>query len=303
MSGASYVRRALKHLPEPSGIGHSASQGMTIDVWDVAETRISSGTAGAKPGDPPTVMKSTEDGRYIGEDRHHGTLWLDRKARHIVGCIEGVNRLTLDARARPFHKLLSAWLFDRDVQFVHAGLISAHDKAILLVGHGGAGKSTASVSCLQAGMGYLGDDFVGIEKNGNGFTGHGFYASCLLDQNHIKRFPNIASGSLPPNLPNEYKHVVFLGDNFGHVLQNECKISAVAMPRIVDTAASSFEPATPIQAMRGIAPTSVMYLPRPSKRAFETLFELVSSVPCYWFNSGSDIDGIGKKVKTFVGNL
>jgi hypothetical protein len=248
-------------------------------------------------------MKTSRDGWYIGEERHHGTLWLDRSDQHVVGCIAGVESLTLDARARPFHKLLSAWLFDRGVQFVHAGLVSEADKAMLFVGNGGAGKSTASICSLRSGMGFLGDDFVGISRSGGGFVGHGFYGSCLLGNHHINRFPELAPYAHPPNVAGEEKHVAYLQKGYSRHLECKKTISVIAMPRVVDEAQSSFEKATKVQALKAIAPTSVMYLPRPSKEAFETLAELVGCVPTYWFNSGRDIDAIGGTVRAFMRDL
>jgi hypothetical protein len=297
---ADLVQQSIGHLPRPES---TEPIEFRIDAWDAEETGIMPKVPLARLQGPPTVMKTSQDGLFIGEERHHGTLWLDRTNAHVVGCIAGVGTLTLDARARPFHKLLSAWLLDRNVQFVHAGLVSEADKAMLFVGNGGAGKSTASISCLRSGMGYLGDDFVGISRLDNGFVGHGFYASCLLDSHHLTRFPDLAEFSHAPYLPEERKHVVYLQQCFGQSLRHKQPIRAIAMPRIVDQQHSSFEKASKVQALKAIAPTSVMYLPRPSKAAFETLSDLVETVPAFWFNSGRDVDQIGSVVRSFVKQL
>jgi len=297
---AELVGRAIGHLPRPN---EGQAIALHIDAWDAEEVGVLPELGLVDLDGPPTVMKSSSDGWFVGEERHHGTLWLDRRGQHVTGCIASVDALTLDARARPFHKLLSAWLFDRGVQFVHAGLVSEADSALLFVGNGGAGKSTASICCLCSGMGFLGDDFVGISRVAGGFVGHGFYASCLLGNQHIKRFPEIAPHAYPPNLADEQKHVAYLQDGFHRLLEHQKPIRAIALPRVVDAPESSFEKASKVQALKAIAPTSVMYLPRPSKEAFETLSELVASVPTYWFNSGCDINGIGGVVRSFLQNL
>lgn len=292
------VSKALSHLPPAPA---EPEFELTVDVWDSKELRLEPAWR-SDPTGPPTLMKTSSSGHYIGEERHHGALWFDRRKKHIVGHIDGTGQLSLDARARPFHKLLSAWLWDEGVQFVHAGLVSSGERGLLLVGNGGAGKSTASIAALMAGMDYLGDDFVGFSQDGNQVTGFGFYASCLLDRHHILNFPQLADASLAPNLAIEHKNVAFLGERLKPQLRHECSVQAIAMPRVIPDPRSSFEPAKKIEALRAIAPTSVMYLPRPSKEAFHRLSDMVNALPCYWFNSGSNIDAIGETIRTFVEN-
>jgi hypothetical protein len=142
----------------PASIGHLISAAgtafepaLTIDVWDVDETGVGTlPAADVDCGAPPILMKTSDDGRYVGEERHHGMTRLDRDQNRIIGFTRTASQLNLDERARPFHKLLSAWLEDRGVQFVHAGLITHAGKGILFVGSGGAGKSTSLISCLRA---------------------------------------------------------------------------------------------------------------------------------------------------------
>jgi len=86
--------------------------------------------------------ETSDDGRFVGEDAHHGMVWLIDTSDRIVGFTKSVTRLNLDERARPFHKMLSAWLEDRGVQFVTFRLITHAGKGhSVSVGNGGAGQS------------------------------------------------------------------------------------------------------------------------------------------------------------------
>jgi hypothetical protein len=293
-----------------ASMGHLRSEpvprepALTVDVWDTEETgTLAPELAEPDPSVPPILMKSSEDGQFVGEERHHGMVWLDRVHDRILGFARGVSSLNLDERARPFHKLLSAWLEDRGVQFVHSGLIAHAGKGILFVGNGGAGKSTSSISCLQAGMGYLGDDFIGLGIEDGRFVGHGLYASCLLNVHHIKRFPDLQPLAHAPNYGYEEKFVLYLTEAFPRCLRQLTGIDALMLPRVVDAEITTFRPATKSATLMAIAPTSVMLLPRPNRAAFERLTQLVQDTPSYWLELGRRVDLIPAAVQALAESL
>jgi hypothetical protein len=230
-------------------------------------------------------------------------VWLDRTCDRIVGFTKSVTRLNLDERARPFHKMLSAWLEDRGVQFVHSGLITHAGKGILFVGNGGAGKSTSSISCLRAGMGYLGDDFIGLGIEDGRFAGHGLYASCLLNVHHIKRFPDLQPLAHAPHYDYEQKFVLYLTEAFPNCLRQHIAIDAIMLPRVVDAEVTTFRPAKKAETLMAIAPTSVMLLPRPNRAAFERLTQLVQNTPSYWLELGRNVDRIPAAVQALAESL
>ena len=295
---AELIHAAMGHLSAPSVVGRPS---LSIDVWDAEET----GVPVPMPAQfdlsaPPILMRMSEDGQLVGEERPHGMVWFDRAADRILGCIESTRRLNLDERARPFHKLISPWLEDNGIQFVHSGLIEHQGRGILFVGNGGAGKSTSSISCLRAGMGYLGDDFLGLGQEGGRFIGHGLYASCLLNVHHIKRFPDLQPLGSAPNHAHEDKFVLYLAQAFPKSLQRRATVDALVLPRVVDQETTTYRPATKIAALKAIAPTSVMYLPRPNRTAFERLSTLVEKTPCFWLELGRRIDSIPVAVRALA---
>ncbi|MGA2399049.1 MAG: hypothetical protein ABSG30_13425 [Steroidobacteraceae bacterium] len=299
---ADIVEASMGHLR--SGATGAREPELTIDVWDAVETGVPAlELAKPDPSEPPILMKSAEDGQFVGEDRHHGMVWLDKARNRILGFAQGVASLNLDERARPFHKMLSAWLEDRGVQFVHSGLITHADKGILFVGNGGAGKSTSSISCLQAGMGYLGDDFIGLGIEDGRFVGHGLYASCLLNVHHIKRFPDLQPLAHAPNYDYEEKFVLYLTEAFPGCLRRRIGINALMLPRVVDAEITRFRPATKAATLMAIAPTSVMLLPRPNRAAFDRLTQLVQNTPSFWLELGRRVDLIPAAVQALADSL
>ena len=299
---ANLIAASMGHLQRKNST--PAKPVLTIDVWDAQATSASLPQLPEPDlSAPPILMKTSEDGRFIGEERRHGMIWLDRTQNQIVGFTRSVSSLNLDERARPFHKMLSAWLEDRGVQFVHSGLVTHGDKGLLFVGNGGAGKSTSSISSLRAGMGYLGDDFIGLGLDGDRFVGHGLYASCLLNVHHMKRFPDLQPLAHAPNYEYEEKFVLYLTEAFPNCLRQHCTIDALMLPRVVDAEVTTFRPATKAATLLAIAPTSVMLLPRPSRAAFERLTQLVQNTPSYWLDLGRKVDLIPDAVRKLAESL
>jgi hypothetical protein len=293
---AATIRRAFSHLVAPT----AQQADLTISVWDEAETGVTVPDQYSRnrrrADDVEILLKVSADGRYVCEQRDLSISWLDTTSNRIVSCVASAHCQYLDERARPFHKLVAAWLDERDIQFVHAGLIGSGDTGILFVGNGGAGKSTSSVACLRAGMGYLGDDFVGIEQRGDTYTGHGLFSSCLLNVHHLRRFPDLRPHAVQAHQDFEDKSILYLGEVFPDCLRQSVSIGAIMLPRVVDREGTSYRQASKAEALFAIAPTSVMLLPRPSQKAFDRVAEMVERVPAYWLELGSDIDGIPSAV-------
>ena len=297
---AQIVRAAMGHLAIPG----SPASALCIDVWDAEESGVPRVMpAQSEVSAPPILMRTSEDGHQVGEEREHSLIWLNRPENRIIGCVESTRLLNLDERARPFHKLISAWLEKNGIQFVHSGLVEHGGKGVLFIGNGGAGKSTASIACLRSGMGYLGDDFLGLGMERGRFIGYGLYASCLLNVHHIKRFPDLEPLGHAPNHAYEDKFVLYLTSAFSRGLKQRATVDALVLPRVVEREFSSFMPATKAAALKAIAPTSVMYLPRPNRTAFERIAKLVENTPCFWLDLGRQIDSIPEAVKALVDTL
>lgn len=273
---------------------------LTIDIWDQDET----GVAGAQAGkdDDQTrysVLSAHSDDRYIAEERKGRMIWLDREVGHIVGFTGPADRLNIDERGRPFQRMLAILLNDKGIQPVHAGLVAWQGQGILITGMSGAGKSTSSIACLNSGFGYLGDDFVGLEPKSDGtFTGHGIYASCLVKPDHLKRFPALAPHQHAANRSHEDKSVIYLSELYPGQMEIDVTIRAIVLPRVVGTGENTFRPATKGEALRALAPSSViMFVAGPSARSIDKLAALIQAVPCYALELGSNVDDIPETVR------
>jgi len=305
MALAEEVDLPLRHLRTTPG----AEPEMTVDLWDEGETGIEA-VMGAPLDEirPFGNFTISDDRRYLGEQRPSGALWYDRQTNRVVGSVKHMARRMLDERARPFHRFLALWLGEHGIQFVHSGLIARRSrdgtmKGVLFVGVSGSGKTTSSISCFRSGLSYLGDDAVGLEETGGGFVGHSFYGSCLVDVDHIRRFPDLRACSLPPRNDHERKALVYLTPIDAARMAPHVTISAVVLPRVVDRPDTTLRPASRGQALLSMAPSSIMSLPIVGHDAMDRLASLIACVPAYWLEMGRDVDQIPGAVNGLLDRL
>lgn len=292
---AQAIRPSLTHLEIAKSHTDPA---VTIEIWDHEETGVAGPLERVPNGlGPYGIVTASDDGRIVADVRRHTTCLLNRPARHIVGGVKSADSLYLDERARPFHRLLSVALRDRDIQFIHAALVSHGNRGALLAGKGGSGKSTTSIVCLQNGFRFLGDDYVGLEAASDGsFIGHSLYSSTVVDLGHLSRFPDFITHSFPPRHTEEAKSLLYLAEIFPDRMKRRVSIKALILPRVVDASETSVRSATKREAMLGLAPSSLMLLTAAGAHSIDLLGDLVAGTPCFWLELGGDMERIPRLV-------
>lgn len=303
---AEQIGRPFAHLVADTMI--SPVSDLAIDLWDQEEAGISCWGAstphdvGSRQPSRDEVLTISSSGRFVGHQLLRSRAWLDRQARHLIGWTRSASQLSLYERGKPFHPLLCVWYYDRDVQVIHAGLVSLNGKGVLLPGMGGVGKSTSAVACLCAGFDFLGDDYVGLQVLADGsFVGHSLYSSTWLEPDHMARFPVLPLHAIRGLYPWEDKSLILLSDLFPKRLERIAPIRVLALPRVVDSSQSRIRPASKGEGLREIAPTSLFGVtPRPGARGFKRLAQLVERIPSYWLELGRDLSQIPQRVEELL---
>lgn len=260
---------------------------LTIEIWDDGEVGPLNWAPWPEDAETNGTITLAEEDRYVLTQRPSSVLLLDRLQGRIVGYLRGQDSLYQDERARPFHRLLSIWLDDRDIQFIHAGLVEQGGKGLLLVGKGGSGKTTSAIACLLGGFTFLSDDYVALEATAEGkIVGHSLYATCLIDR--VERFPTLARIAQAPNHDFAIKDLIFLADQQAHTFAAKTHISAIVMPKVVDRPDTVYRRAKRMEAMLALAPSSLWILPGSASFSLNKMDELVTTVPAFWLELGRD---------------
>jgi hypothetical protein len=171
--------------------------------------------------------------------------------------------------------------------------------AILLGGPGGAGKSTTALVSLLAGLEYMGDDYIALqEESGGSYTGHSLYCSTHLTPSHLARFPELVPHAIPGRLPREDKSLVLLSEVRPGELSRKATIRAVALPKVVDAEDTRMRPATTVESLLRMAPSSLLLLPYAGlmENEFERLSKFLEATPKYWLELGRDLAQIPERI-------
>jgi hypothetical protein len=299
---AEALLRPFRHLlGPPSG----EPPQLVVELWDEAETGVSCDLADPRlvPTGQTTTVAS-HDGRWVVYLHGQTLTCLDRRARHLVGWIRDTASLGLYELGRPLHAPLLLWHRDRGIHAVHAGLVSEDGRGVLFAGEGGSGKTTSALACLFAGFQYLSDDYVGLERRGDGtYVGHSLYASSHLEPGHLRRFPELVPHAIRGHLPHEDKSLVLLSDLFPDRFARSTPIDLLLLPRVTGGPEPIARPATKGQALLRLAPSSLLMLPHATGAAFGRLADLVDRVPRYWLELGGDVHAIPPRVRELLARI
>jgi hypothetical protein len=284
----------LRHDPDPAG-----DAGWGLDLWDELETGV--------PNPMPTpgtedrqwiacggTLDASRDGRVVTFRYDESTTLLDRQAAQMISCRRSGAHLSTGELSKPFMLMLSIWLPDRGVQVLHAGLLARGGAAVLVPGPSGTGKSTTCLAAVSQGLDFLGDDFVGLERAGDGtFLGHSIFGTACLARNGVERFPDLALHAVDGGAGVEEKPILFLPEIYPDRLRATCGIRAIALVRIRQPR-SEIQRAGRAEALREFAASTLhTVVPRPGREALAMIGELVERVPAYRLCLGPDLADIG----------
>lgn len=279
---------------------------LIINSWDTAESGISPDLPPVDPGmRQAAVVESPHGGprrwgspALVGQSEASWTLWRPgfgslsavaaggREAFHWVESAAGIQYWDVST---PFKAIFHRWARERDMQLVHAGAVGVDDRAVLFVGNPGSGKSTTSLVCLSAGMRYLGDDYVIVGLDGPDV--HSISCAAKLEAPQAERY-----GYLMPTIWNgdrltEEKAVAFVDHRLDDA-DASCGLSAIVVPRISGRPDTTAEDLTAAEAMRALAPSTMIQMPGSKGEEFAALARLVKKVPTVGLHLGSNLDTI-----------
>jgi hypothetical protein len=294
-----WLEPALSHAMHPAE-SDTAFGDFELTIWDQAATGVTPpapfwDTPGwANRGELPAlqidgiVAAYHEDAGYLAAfDPHRRRAWV---------WVRDAATLPRYERAAPLRGPLSWFFAATGTQFAHAGAVATSDGAALLAGRGGSGKSTTTMVCAGAGLGYLGDDYVLVGTSDSQPQVHAIYSTAKLTEQSFDLLPALRALADGPATPHD-KAVLQLAPS---QLVASASIAAIVLPRIGEARETRWEPATASQALTALAPTTLFQLPGAGGEALARLARLVRAVPAFTLHLGSDMDGIAPALSACV---
>ncbi len=191
------------------------------------------------------------------------------------------------AQAAPLRNILIWWLAQQGCYGLHTAAVGDGAGVALIIGAGGAGKSTTAIACLQAGLTYLGDDFCVLDLDPTPRI-HSLYSTGKLceDSRHwLKPDTSTTSG-----LRDAGKMIYQWYPQFAAQLPATMPIRALLLPSVSGAVATNIRPVPPAAAFTALATTTLRVTSLPTRscqQLLRAIRQLVQTIPCYQLALGS----------------
>jgi hypothetical protein len=233
----------------------SQDPSLTVNVWATEEA--GQGHRGAS-----TYLRGQ---RIAGlHDGVSGAVSLFDAERAVAWCRFAAGPQPFHERATPLRFVLDAWATTRGLALLHAAAVGDARGGVLILGRGGAGKTTVALAC--DGLGIAGDDYVAVGT----------------EPPHVHALYRTAN----VRVVGPEKDVIHLGDR-------ACAgfpIRGLVLPRATARRSSALLPTTGAAAVRAGASLVLSDAGHPG--ALATLAALARAVPTHVLELGTEPAGI-----------
>ena len=300
---------ALSHLQVPAGEAQ-----LTVCVWDCESTGVSlpllaqaffEGISANcwKWLDPRFELRGFNDERFRCVYRLGPTnilSFLDLETSTALYWMQKASDLPYWEVGSPLQTILNWWSAEHGLQYVHAAGVGSAEGGLLLTGPGGSGKSTTALACLEAGMGYLGDDYCMVSDQ----EVFSLYATAkLVGEADLLRFPSLRNWVENEDRAPEDKILLNLARHRSSSLLLRAPLKAVVLPRVHGPGPSRLRQVRGAEALLALAPTTLFQLAGSQQLGMSRMKELLRKAPCYVLELGPDIPQIAPLLQGLLDSL
>lgn len=176
---------------------------------------------------------------------------------------------------------------------LHAALVRWQSRGVMVVGEGGAGKTTSTLALMQAGADWLGDDAVLLCRRRGAPIALRIPKPFHVGEATIAAFPRIGPGLGPAYQENNDKRAFDPAAVFdGRALESAAAPSVVLFPEITGAPSTTLTPLTGAETMGMLAVSSAMMMIDGLARVAEQLSilrDLVDDATGYRLALGTDV--------------
>ena len=293
----SQAMRAFTHIetPLPSQVSFE------ILVWDTGQSGVAmSPTAGAQ------IESLLADARQPGGPAlsvvPQGVSFFNPETSRAYHWLQDALNLDETNKAAPVRLALSYAMADLGVPAMHAAALRSSSGGLLLCGSSGAGKSTTSIACAQAGFEFAADDFCFVASNNGRILAHSVYASGKVYAHRLHDLPQFASLVMNGEAVETEKAISFLGEGPAFKVIPQMAVDAVIVLASKGNPVPTFRRISPLQALVGLAPSTVLLF-RTGGDHLTALRRLVAKVPCFEMHLSRDIKANPPAIESLLRSL
>ncbi len=227
----------------------------------------------------------------LDQQRNIGLYWIADTAE-----------LPYCERGSPLQTLLSWWTSNQNRQYVHAAAVGTSSGGVLLTAKGGSGKSTSALACLNSDLTYASDDYCLVATDPVPYVYSLYNTAKLKGAKDLERFPELAPLVSNGDRLDEEKALIFLKEHFPEKIVTGFPLKAILIPKITGELDTRISKATPMLALKSLAPSTLFQLSGTGQSTLEMMSSLVKQIPCYTLELGTDITQIPQVILEFLKN-
>jgi hypothetical protein len=294
---------AIEHL----SVSSTAAPDLTVLIWDSASTRtpLPAFPWSARDYAARGQIGGYNDGRYFTNyDVEWGLLsMLDCDRALAMVWIQDARKTPRYVSGVPLRTTLGWWLESQKSFILHAAAIGSEQGGALLVGRSGSGKSTTALTALDSNLCFAGDDCCCVSFQ-TGPLVHSLYNSAKVDPEDLHRTPSLARAvATSIGELDKKKSVFFLFRHFPERIIKGFPLRVLLLPRLTDRPETTVAPAPASLAFKALAPSTMLLRPGPGSATFESMGELVTGVPAYHLELGTDMARIPEVIDGLLASL
>jgi hypothetical protein len=200
----------------------------------------------------------------------------------------------------PLRTILHWWFRSRGDLLVHAGAVGNPQGGVLLVGRGGAGKSTTALACLQSDLLYAADDYCLLQPSTNGPFVSSLYGSAKLNPADLCRFPHLVPALSNGHRLASEKAMFFLRQSWSEKLSCGFPIRAIVAPWVTGREDTALIPTPLAEAVKGLAASTIHQLPGADTTNLRLMRQLLERIPAYRLEAGTDLRQIPRVLQKLL---
>lgn len=281
----------------------SAPAELTICVWDERSTGVSIPPSPWPPADPRLWgnARAKSSGLQVRFDVEQQMLSvLSADGTHAIAWARDAGDLPPWERAAPLRTLLHWWSARQGLQMTHGAAVGERESGVILAGRGGSGKSTAALASLSGGMLYAGDDYI-LTTEAPQPRAFNLYGTAKLEQGQAIKLPELAAARQWDRQSNDSgKLTLDLAETFHSRIAASLPLAGILAVRIGSSSRSRLLPASPVEILASLAPSTLFQLPQSEPKNFLTLSRLVRKLPGATLESGHDLSTIPAAIREFL---
>jgi hypothetical protein len=299
LAGAGLIERLAPGLLEGS-IGPEEQPAVELWAFDGAGTGLTAPSPSWGPQDylqREEIAGWTRPPRLASYSTDYATLSVaDTDAGLGVQWLRDAAAMAPWEGGAPLRSLLRWTLARHGAHLLHAAAVGTEAGGVLLLGSGGAGKSTSALACLQAGMALVSDDYTLVRLGGSVPTAHPAFAIAKAGLASLELLGSgLDARAAGARLDWRGKRRLPIAD----VVCEALALRAVVLPRVAQRTGVAV-PFDGREALRSVAGSTLLQLPGDSATTLAVLRELLSTLPVYTLEVGPDVAAIPEAIGALI---